>query len=821
MVRWWWFGVSVTNDEIERELVQMRDAGFGGVEIQPVSPSAVASAGESPHNLPFLSQEFLNALAFATAKAKALGLSADIVMGSGLSLGGPHVKPEHSLRKLGTDTSKWPAGVPTREEPKAAAIGAEGWSLDPYDGVAVAEQLQGVGERLLGALDKTAVHAVFSDRLDLAGGDWTADFIAQFKQRRGYDLSNQLYSLASTEADSADLRHDYALTLSELLDERSFAQMQDFSHRHQILLRGQTGGSLPATLSSARFMDLPEGEGFPWNGLIATRWAASVAHLYGKPAASAQVWRYVPPTFRASPLDLKIEADQAFLAGANHLVGQGWPYSPAQAASPGWVFDATAAVNVHNPWWPVMPELTMYLRRTSFVLRQGDAVNDVAIYLPTHDALAMLAPGNVNLGKAISERVGPDLVPTILRAGYGCDLIDDSVVQTLAATQGKLLKVGRQAYGIVILPNVERIPLATLEKLEAFASGGGTLIATRRAPGRLPNLREPQENSQRLTTKLDKLFSASNASAKLVRDETGELGSVLRKSIEADVRPAMVAPHIGFAHRRAGELDIYFMANTSNLPYDNAIELRVPPRPAEWWDAMTGELSTAPALSSSATSTKVRLSLAPYASKILVFGMPGRGRPAQSAARRTDEALVSLDLTSGWDVTFEGTNIKRHVDWLSSWTESADTRAFSGEAVYRKTVTITQPKLLGARRPVLLLGEARSSPPQPAERSPRAQTRLEAPVRAAAIVFVNGQRAGAVWQPPYEVELGKLLRDGENKIEIHVFNLGANQLVERPQSNRAKPSTPGVSDPFDGQDKDGRVPLPAGLFGPVTITAAE
>jgi len=126
----------------------------------------------------------------------------------------------------------------------------------------------------------------------------------------------------------------------------------------------------------------------------------------------------------------------------------------------------------------------------------------------------------------------------------------------------------------------------------------------------------------------------------LVRDETGELGSVLRKSIEPDLRTAMVAPQIGFVHRRAGELDLYFIVNTSNLPYDNAIELRVPPHPAEWWDAMTGELTVAPPLSSTATSTKVRLALPPYASKILVFGMPGRGRPMKSATRNTDEPLA-------------------------------------------------------------------------------------------------------------------------------------------------------------------------------------
>jgi len=38
MVRWWWFGPSVTKPELERELRSMKDAGIGGVEVQATYP---------------------------------------------------------------------------------------------------------------------------------------------------------------------------------------------------------------------------------------------------------------------------------------------------------------------------------------------------------------------------------------------------------------------------------------------------------------------------------------------------------------------------------------------------------------------------------------------------------------------------------------------------------------------------------------------------------------------------------------------------------------------------------------------------------------
>src|SRR5215469_9144251 len=44
MMRWWWFGPSVTRAEIERELQLMKQGGIGGFEVQPVYPLALDDA---------------------------------------------------------------------------------------------------------------------------------------------------------------------------------------------------------------------------------------------------------------------------------------------------------------------------------------------------------------------------------------------------------------------------------------------------------------------------------------------------------------------------------------------------------------------------------------------------------------------------------------------------------------------------------------------------------------------------------------------------------------------------------------------------------
>jgi hypothetical protein len=66
MMRWWWFGPSVTRSELERELIAMADAGIGGVEVAYVYPLAAATTE-------FGSDSFLEDLRFAAERAHRSG----------------------------------------------------------------------------------------------------------------------------------------------------------------------------------------------------------------------------------------------------------------------------------------------------------------------------------------------------------------------------------------------------------------------------------------------------------------------------------------------------------------------------------------------------------------------------------------------------------------------------------------------------------------------------------------------------------------------------------------------------------------------------
>ncbi len=89
MVRWWWFGPAVTKPEITRELEQMKAAGIGGVELASLYALALDDPQTGMHNVPFVSQEHLEAIGFAAQRGAAAGASGGCDPGKRLAVWRP------------------------------------------------------------------------------------------------------------------------------------------------------------------------------------------------------------------------------------------------------------------------------------------------------------------------------------------------------------------------------------------------------------------------------------------------------------------------------------------------------------------------------------------------------------------------------------------------------------------------------------------------------------------------------------------------------------------------------------------------------------
>lgn len=85
-VRWWWNGDKVEAEELIRELHLLKEAGIGGVEINPIE----FPAKEDPLNkkaLTWLSDEWIDALQVVFDEADKIGMTCDLIVGSGWPFG--------------------------------------------------------------------------------------------------------------------------------------------------------------------------------------------------------------------------------------------------------------------------------------------------------------------------------------------------------------------------------------------------------------------------------------------------------------------------------------------------------------------------------------------------------------------------------------------------------------------------------------------------------------------------------------------------------------------------------------------------------------
>jgi hypothetical protein len=116
------------------------------------------------------------------------------------------------------------------------------------------------------------------------------------------------------------------------------------------------------------------------------------------------------------------------------------------------------------------------------------------------------------------------------------------------------------------------------------------------------------------------------------------------------------------------------------------------------------------------------------------------------------------------------------------------------------------------------LGEPK--PVAPGGPGTRMQAWIDAPVREAAVVFVNGRRAGASWCPPYAIDVSAFLQPGPNEIRIEAANLAINHMAGRALPDY-KLLNLRYGTRFEPQDMDKVQPVPAGLFGPIRLVAAN
>jgi hypothetical protein len=424
------------------------------------------------------------------------------------------------------------------------------------------------------------------------------------------------------------------------------------------------------------------------------------------------------------------------------------------------------------------------------LLRQGESANDVAVLLPNDDVYAGFSPGKASLSDGVKQYVTSTLMHSILNAGYNLDYID------VEAIKEKGIR-----YPVLVLPHVARLSPEILKTIAAYAEQGGHIIAIGTTPGKAPGFLLESEVTVEVQRLAGSLFNDHAHVQIIAKDD--ETGAAIRKILKPDLELSAADGNIGFIHRRLGDSDIYFIANTGNHPVVTSATFRAARPVALVWDPFTGGEEELP-------PGAINLNLEPYESRVIVFrnGVPHKSVPPANAH-------MLADISTGWTLRFEGSAEAKPFDTRTSWTADATTRFFSGKAVYNRTIQVNAADLANNRHVSLDFGEGTPVDADPKIKSGM-RALLEGPVREAAVVVVNGQRVGSVWHPPYRLDITTALRAGSNEVEIRVANTAINTLAGRSRTDyRLLWARYGQR--FIPQDMDHLEPLPSGLLDGVRL----
>ena len=642
------------------------------------------------------------------------------------------------------------------------------------------------------------IRALFCDSIEVEGHNWSGVLCEEFRRRRGYDLAPYIYALWGDMGEiTPHIRYDYSLTMSELTIENFFDPLTDFAHAQGTLSRIQAHGTWGDILRVYAAADIPEGETFGDHrtrrvNTIHRRLAASAAHLYGRELISNETFTWLKrPRFTETPEEMKAAVDAVFLDGMNMIVNHGYAYSPAYAGKRGWPFYASTHINHTLPWWDHYRHLADYIHRTSALLRVGQPVARVAIYLPQADIWADNMLSELHLAMRLDEHLDADAMDGIQRAGYTFDYINDEALCDMSEIGEGALHIRGNAYRAILLVGCTRMPVATAKRLAAFAAAGGILIADQ-IPNESCGLIGREENTASVRE------SMARANPCLVSDRRDAMIAALRERLEPDA----ILSHpdtVGYVHRRDGARDIWFFANLSDEAADLRAVLPDMSAPARAWSMNTGH-----PMAVSASGGEMALMLAPHESAALVFAPDLMDAPEVSAPVAGRTALALRD----WVLEVEGCSYPMSGE-AQSWETIPALRHFSGVGTYRCTFCAGGD-----------LARAASS------------LRLSH-LSAAASVALNGVPLGDIWTHPLTVSLKDALREGENLLEIEVSSTLINEMMATPNGGAHQPCPERLSHwPYYGtvinverkarlhnrrEAQEQEEPLPSGIWGEVWL----
>ncbi len=730
------------------------------------------------------------------------------------------------------------------------------------------------------------VDSFFGDSFELpnlaSGIYWSTGLLDQFKDRYGYDLVPYLPSIWWEVGDiSPKIRYDVNEFSHQVGMDAFFDTFMGWCEENGIKGRVQTYGFSTDNIEAAGNTHIPEMEitagekdAMEWfdTRIGPKKYVASGAHIYGRDIVSTEAYTFIhQERYRATLEELKIASDIYLKNGATKFYNHGYTFSPEREVAPSRSTSWAAYIHPNNVWWKYYPKLAEYIARSSYLLRQGDFAPDIAIYSPlanqwTKDVL--------NARKWTREFDWGELGKLIISNGYDYDLLNDDALQNIASIEKGNIKIRNMEYKILILPNIESIPLKSLKFIEKYVKEGGTVIALEQVPQFSTGFNEYSKKDNDVQNIVSALFDTprgndANAYHPYGEGRTYHIKQVLDRTIWWDKRSTVfdplintirehIAPDFGidfagegirrnkgltFMHRKIDGTDLYFVTNIQDKPSTIPVTFRTKNKVIQKWDPYNGEISPVHLFNENKDGINIPLNLAPYESLFFIFSP---GEPIQYISKTdfckiniieknkieafaTDNGVYQTTIHTGnkkiiQEIIVEG--IPSQYKISGEWELTLESKQFPKTVKHINHLSSWTKD--NETKNFSGTGKYKINFKLPQE---YIESDLDlilelGEVSEVAEVILNGNNIGTVWMKGQNLNITKAVQKGENELIVLVTNTLINQVSAYKE---IVPVPEELVPEFGTAQASGRLPrefgfkpLPAsGLIGPVKIVPGK
>jgi len=669
---------------------------------------------------------------------------------------------------------------PTLQKVKRSAPGGEGLVIDYFSETSIKNYMK----RFENAFNQSGIkrgdiRSFYNDSYEVYGANWTSDFLSEFKSRRGYDLLPYLKYLADTATNEIRPRvvSDYCETISDLLYDKFTVNWVNKSHEMGMLTRNQAHGSPGNLLDLYALADIPETESFGASGFsipglrqdsgyeedrfgrpnpLVMKFASSAADVTGKKLVSSESTTWLGDHFKVSLSQIKPQIDELFISGINHVFFHGTTYSPKEKAFPGRLFYASTNYGPSSHFWSELPALTGYIARCQEILQRSKPDNDILLYFPVHEVWrkqkseSIIRQFDVHKSSDWFQNSGfGKLAQKLWNEGYTFDYISDRIIAALNVEGGNLIS-GKVRYKVLVVPNIQHIPMETLTRLRDLAGKGAKIIFENEIPDDVPGLVD-FERKKLLEADIKNDFLQLKGNV-LVTSQVPE--SLFEEMIYAE---KMSQQGLEFIRKQSGDTTFYFIANLSDKFSEGWVPLAIQAKTISIYDPLNNRQGNA-AIRSGEQGSEVYLQILPGQSCILICNL--NEIKTEDWEYLQANLLDKILLKGDWFLKpVQGAPAIPHpvlVQHPVSWTSfGGDYTTFSGKAVYSKSFEV-HAELITAKAFLLDLGT----------------------VRETARVKINGKDLGLVWCLPNQVIIPEGIIQKKNTIELEVTNLSFNRIID-------------------------------------------